>query len=62
MSTQAETRQLLVDTAERIFADHCDKALLDAADKGELRLTRTRIVVNCPVLRSADGSALAGLR
>jgi acyl-CoA dehydrogenase len=35
MNTQSETRQLLVDTAERIFADHCDKALLDAAERGE---------------------------
>ena len=30
-----DTRQLLIDTAERIFADHCDKALLDAAERGE---------------------------
>ena len=29
------TRALLVDSAERIFADHCDKALLDAAERGE---------------------------
>jgi acyl-CoA dehydrogenase len=29
-----DTRQLLVETAERIFADHCDKALLDAAEQG----------------------------
>jgi acyl-CoA dehydrogenase len=35
MSTQNETRQLLVDTAERIFADLCDKPLLDAAERGE---------------------------
>jgi len=35
MNTHTETRQLLVDTAERIFADHCDKALLDAAERGE---------------------------
>ncbi len=26
--------QLMLDTAERIFADHCDKALLDAAETG----------------------------
>jgi len=30
-----DTRQLLIDTAERIFADHCDKAVLDAAERGE---------------------------
>jgi acyl-CoA dehydrogenase len=35
MSTQTETRQLLVDTAERILADHCDKPLLDSAERGE---------------------------
>ena len=28
------TRALLLDTAERMFADHCDKALLDAAEEG----------------------------
>lgn len=35
MSTQDDTRQILIDTAERIFSDHCDKALLDAAERGE---------------------------
>lgn len=30
-----DTRQLLMDTADRIFADHCDKAVLDAAELGE---------------------------
>ena len=30
-----DTRQLLIDTAERIFADHSDKALLDGAERGE---------------------------
>jgi len=29
-----ETRTLLLDTAERMFADHCDKPLLDAAETG----------------------------
>ncbi len=29
------TRDLIVETADRIFADHCDKALLDAAERGE---------------------------
>ena len=30
-----ETRALLVETATRIFSDHCDKALLDSAERGE---------------------------
>ncbi len=29
------TRTLLLDSADRIFADHCDKTLLDAAERGE---------------------------
>ena len=29
------TDQVLLDTANRIFADHCDKSLLDAAEAGE---------------------------
>ncbi len=29
-----ETRTLLLDTAEKIFADHCDKTLLDSAEAG----------------------------
>jgi acyl-CoA dehydrogenase len=35
MSTHDDTRQILIDTAERIFSDHCNKALLDAAERGE---------------------------
>jgi alkylation response protein AidB-like acyl-CoA dehydrogenase len=35
MTTHDDTRQILTDTAERIFADHCDKPLLDAAERGE---------------------------
>jgi acyl-CoA dehydrogenase len=30
-----ETRQLVLDTAQRMFADHCDKALLDRAEQGQ---------------------------
>jgi len=30
-----DTRQMLLDTAEKMFADHCDKALLDQAERGE---------------------------
>lgn len=29
-----ETRQLILDTAERMFSDHCDKTLLDSAERG----------------------------
>jgi len=29
-----DTRQLIIDTAEKIFADHCQKSLLDSAEKG----------------------------
>ena len=29
-----DTRQLIIDTAEKIFADHCQKSLLDAAEQG----------------------------
>ncbi|TNF86208.1 MAG: acyl-CoA dehydrogenase [Gammaproteobacteria bacterium] len=30
-----DTRQMLLDTAEKMFADHCDKALLDQAEQGQ---------------------------
>ena len=30
-----ETNRILIGTAERIFADHCDKGALDRAEKGE---------------------------
>lgn len=30
-----DTRQMLLDTAEKMFADHCDKALLDRAEQGD---------------------------
>ena len=29
-----DTAQLIIDTAEKIFTDHCDKALLDATEQG----------------------------
>lgn len=35
MSDAMETRQLILDTATRMFADHCDKGLLDRAERGE---------------------------
>ena len=39
-----------------------EEEVLAAADKGDVRLTRTAIVINCPVVRSADGRGLTGLR
>ena len=35
MSTTDETRQLILDTAGKIFSDNCDKPLLDQAETGE---------------------------
>ena len=29
-----ETRHLILDTAQRMFSDHCDKPLLDSAEQG----------------------------
>lgn len=37
------------------------EAILDAQDRGELRLTLSDVVVNCPVVRAGDGSALRGM-
>ena len=39
-----------------------EEAVLDAVDKGDVQLTQTSIIVNCPVIRSADGVGLRGLR
>ena len=39
-----------------------EEELLAAADKGDVALQVTNIVVNCPVTRSADGTALKGVR
>lgn len=36
MSEAHSTQQLILDTAGRIFADHCDKQLLDQAEQGQL--------------------------
>ena len=35
MAEHNETRQLILDTADKIFSDNCDKALQDAAERGE---------------------------
>jgi hypothetical protein len=37
-----------------------EEAVLAAAERGALRLTRTTVVVNCPVVIDADGRALPG--
>ena len=34
MNTDMDTRQLIIDTASKMFADTCDKPLLDAAEQG----------------------------
>ncbi|MBV8604436.1 MAG: hypothetical protein JO224_07105 [Pelomonas sp.] len=39
-----------------------EEAILAAAERGELRLEITDIVVNCPVTRSPDGAFLKGVR
>ncbi len=39
MDTDMDTRVLILETAAKIFSDHCDKALLDAAETGEFART-----------------------
>ena len=39
-----------------------EEAVLAAADKGWVSVTPTRVVVNCPVVLTADGAALRGAR
>ena len=39
-----------------------EDALLDAAERGDVTLTATRIVANCPVVYSAQGGLLPGAR
>lgn len=39
-----------------------EEALLAAEAAGELRLDVTSIVVNCPIVRAADGTPLRGVR
>jgi hypothetical protein len=39
-----------------------EEALLQAADKGWVTVTPTRVVVNCPVVITAQGGALRGAR
>lgn len=40
------TTQLLLDTAERIFRDYCDKAALDIAEAGEFPTTLWRVLTD----------------
>lgn len=46
----------------RVQTLRSEEAVLAAAERGELRLTRTTVVVNCPVLIDADGRSLANTR
>ena len=46
--------------AARVLTD--EESVLAAAERGEVSLRVTDIVVNCPVVRSADGKALRGVR
>ena len=39
-----------------------EDALLDAAERGDVTITATRIVANCPVVYSAQGGLLSGAR
>ncbi len=47
-------------TAPRVLRS--EEEVLAAAEKGEVALETTRIVVNCPVVRTARGGALPGVR
>lgn len=39
-----------------------EEELLAAQERGDVALEQTDVVVNCPITRSTDGSALAGVR
>lgn len=39
-----------------------EEAVLTAQDKGEVALEETQIVINCPVIRGANGQPLQGVR
>ena len=56
------TDTLLIDTASRIFGDHCDKALLDAAEAGEFPQALCQVLADNGFLQLAmhdSGFALA---
>ncbi|MEM7101278.1 MAG: acyl-CoA dehydrogenase family protein [Pseudomonadota bacterium] len=44
MSEQVDTRQLILDSAQKIFSDHCDKKLLDQAETGQFPDTLWQVV------------------
>jgi hypothetical protein len=48
--------------ADKVRELRSEEQLLAAVDKGELALTVTGIVVNCPITRGADALALRGVR
>ncbi len=48
--------------SDRLRELKSEEELLSAEDKGDVSLTVTDIVVNCPVTRSADGRSLVGTR
>ncbi len=57
-----DTDRLLLESAERIFADHCDKAALDAAERGEFPTAVWRALADNGFLELAlpdSGMALA---
>ena len=39
-----------------------EEAVLEAADKGWVKITPTRVVVNCPVVMTTQGGSLRGAR
>ena len=47
---------------ERVRELKSEAELLSAEDAGEVSIQVTQIVVNCPVVRGADGQALQGVR
>ena len=56
-----DTRQLILDTAERIFADHVDKAVRDRAESGELPVALWRVLNENGLTSLADAGAETGL-
>jgi hypothetical protein len=55
----AEVRWLAGATPRELRSE---EALLAAQDKGEVSITDTQVVVNCPVTRDAHGTPLKGVR
>jgi alkylation response protein AidB-like acyl-CoA dehydrogenase len=56
-----DTRQLILDTAERIFADHVDKAVRDRAESAELPAALWRVLDESGLTSLADAGAETGL-